>query len=497
MVPNHVENLDDSTVYLNQNQTLLSIDDGYYQHFSQSDNIEVSLNWMPSGVSNLTYEVFDDDVIRYSGTLDVVVSESKYTIPVNHHVISPCLCIIEIKIYSDIGLISVDRMIIQANEDNSTDSWLSIPSTDFSQVTESIFGFDSVVSIPNEQESFLIRSSIISQEDNYEQCEHGIITEESFSITNFTFDEVAYNYQDINDGKVPIQIETTLYEDGWKLIVIQVGDGNNWSSEIGCFSTKLDLIAPIISIDSPTLLEEKIGLLIVDASSSYDPKWGRNQLQYFWSLQNIDDSYSVPVTVKGDDNGIFTVDATNSGTFQINLTLIDSASHSSSQTIIVTIENIRPQANMRIESVPVTDGQIIRLTNQNSWNVDASYSYDSQNDFDNLTYTWFLDGKPIMSGIDRVLTRPENVNDMHELTLMVEDNDGAVDWVTVTIGIAGTPSDPNEPSSSLRLIAGISIVILFCTIIIFVIITRNSSRTPNIRQWNSSSEQTTESRIKD
>ena len=189
------------------------------------------------------------------------------------------------------------------------------------------------------------------------------------SFSNFTFNEIAYNYQDINDGKVPIHIETTQYEDGWKLIAIQVGDGNNWSTEIGCFSTKLDLIAPIISIDSPTLLEEKIGLLIVDASSSYDPKWGRNQLQYFWSLQNIDDSYSVPVTVKGDDNGIFTVDATNSGTFQINLTLIDSASHSSSQTIIVTIENIRPQANMRIESVPVTDGQTIRLTNQNSWKI--------------------------------------------------------------------------------------------------------------------------------
>ena len=152
---------------------------------------------------------------------------------------------------------------------------------------------------------------------------------------------------------------------------------------------------------------------------------------------------------------------------------------------------------MRIDSVPVLDGQVIRLTNEQSWNVDATYSSDTQNDIDNLTYTWFLDGKPIMSGMDRVLTRPENVNEKHELTLMVEDNDGAVDWVTVTIGIAGTPSDPDDSSASMKIVASITVFILMCTILVFFTISGRNSKTPNIRQWTTSTEETTESRTHD
>ena len=262
-------------------------------------------------------------------------------------------------------------------------------------------------------------------------------------------------------------------------------------------TTKIDLQAPIITIDAPIQIDEKIGFLIIDSSSTFDPHWGRDSLQYFWTYQQIDDPYSIPVTIKGDSTGIFTFDGSNSGTYRFNLSVIDSASHSSTQSITVNIINIRPQANMRIDSVPVLDGEVIRLTNEQSWNVDATYSFDTQNDIDNLTYTWFLDGNPIMSGMDRVLTRPENVNEMHELTLMVEDNDGAVDWVTVTIGIAGTPSDPDDSSASMKIVASITVFILMCTILVFFIISGRNSKTPNIRQWTTSTEETTESRTHD
>ena len=241
--------------------------------------------------------------------------------------------------------------------------------------------------------------------------------------------------------------------------------------------------APIITIDAPRQIDERIGLLIIDSSSTFDPHWGRDGLQYFWTYQQIDNPYSIPVTVQGDDTGIFTFGGSNSGTYRFNLTVIDTASHSSSQSIIINVVNTRPQANMRIDSVPVTDGQVIRLTNEQSWNVDATYTYDTQNDIDDLTYTWFLDGEPIMSGIDRVLTRPDNDNEKHELTLMVEDNDGAVDWVTVTIGIAGTPSDPDESSASTKIVATVSVFILMCTMLVFFIMASRNSKTPNIRQW--------------
>ena len=80
---------------------------------------------------------------------------------------------------------------------------------------------------------------------------------------------------------------------------------------------------------------------------------------------------------------------------------------------------------------------------------------------------------------------------------MVEDNDGAVDWVTVTIGIAGTPSDPDDSSASMKIVASITVFILMCTILVFFTISGRNRKTPNIRQWTTSTEETTESRTHD
>ena len=490
------ELVSDSQIHYSS-ESLIDFDDGYYQVFTESGVINISLNMMSTSIVNITYSVIDEGTIRYNGSIEINQSISNYNIPVNHHIISPCLCIMEIFLHSENGDKSVHRLIIEANNGEQTNTRMTLPIHDIDIITTSTIEIASVVNFPNTIELFILRSSIISNNENNEYCKNGVLNQNSITLDNISTDDIQLSNIDIVNGKSMISFNLSSYDDGWISILYQLGDGNNWSNTIGCINSKLDLLSPIIDIDAPSTINEKIGLLIIDASSSYDPKWGRENLQYFWSYQQIDDPYSTPISVIGDSNGIFTYDASKSGKFQFNLTIIDSASHSTTQSIIISIINIRPEANIRIDSVPVDDGEVIRLTNELSWNVDARYSTDTQNDIDDLTYTWFLDGNPMMSGIDRILSRPDNDNQMHELTLMVEDDDGAVDWVTVTIGIAGTPSDPNDSSTPTKIVAGISVFILLCTIISFFYMSRKSSKTPIIRQWNSSTVETTESRTED
>ena len=384
------------------------------------------------------------------------------------------------------------------NENNHVPDWMIIPSVEITRIDNELLLVKNSVSHPDLDEIIKIKSSIITESNNEEYCVNGLLSTEYIDTDNLTSGESNYSKSQLNHGQLTTEFDVSMYDDGWISILYQIGNGGNWSESVGCIHTKLDLQAPIISIDTPTEIEERIGLLIIDASSSFDPKWGRNNLQYIWSYQNLNDPYSSPVSVIGDDDGVFTFDASKSGKYQFNLTLIDSASHTTTQTINVEIKNIRPDANIRIDSVPVDDGDIIRLTNQQSWIVDAKYTTDTQNDIEDLSYTWFLDGNPIMSGQDRILTRPTNDNVMHELTLMVEDDDGAVDWVTVTIGIAGTPSDPSETSIGTKIIAGISVVVLLITIVAFFSITVNSNKTPDIRRWQTNSaEEYTDSRTED
>ena len=488
-------NLNDKNQYKSSNDSLLTINNGNVQNFTQAGNLTVSINWIPSNNTNISYSVIDNQAVRYSGTIDIIESISTYYIPIYHHIISPCVCIVEIEINTDSMVLVMERVLVNAKETLNSDNFNIVSISDYELITNELFEIRTAVLIPDSTNLFDIKSTIINQK--LDGCLHGTLSKNTIDIENISGIKTEYSIDSIVNGKMNLQYNLSSFEDGWVSLYLEIGNQNNWSDEIGCITTKIDLQPPIISMDAPILIEEKIGLLIIDSSSSFDPHWGRDNLQYFWTYQQIDDPYSIPVTIEGDTNGIFTFDGSNSGTYLFNLTVIDTASHSSSQSITINIVNIRPQANMRIDSVPVTDGQVIRLTNEQSWNVDAIYTFDSQNDVDNLTYTWFLNGNPIMSGIDRVLTRPDNDNVKHELTLMVEDNDGAVDWVTVTIGIAGTPSDPDESSASMKIVATISVLILMCTILVFFIISGRNRKTPNIRQWTTPTEETTESRTHD
>ena len=502
LCPNTYHSLPENSEKNTGNISIIEIQDGFYQSFNDSGFVDITILTMPSNVTNISYNMYDDNLVRYSGIIQINSTGLNYQIPIQHHVISPCICVLSIEINSIEKSYGDYRVIIDSYDDNNQNDhapdWMIIPSEDIVSINYELLQLKNSVSLPVDSQTMLVKSSILSELNNEEYCVNGLLISDNIDTGNLTSSESNYSRTQLNNGQLSIEFDVSMFDDGWVSILYQIGNGEIWSQSVGCIHTKLDLQSPIISIDSPTEIDERIGLLIIDASSSYDPKWGRDNLQYIWSYQNLNDPYSSPISIVGDDDGVFTFDASKSGNYQFNLTLIDSASHSTSQTINVEIKNIRPDANIRIESVPVNDGDIIRLTNQQSWIVDAKYTTDTQNDIDGLTYTWFVDGNPIMSGRDRILTRPTNDNVMHELTLMVEDDDGAVDWVTVTIGIAGTPSDPNETSIGIKIIAGISVVVLLITIVAFFAITTKSNRTPDIRRWQTNKpRESTDSRTED
>ena len=498
-MPKSIDELPSNNNHHTQNQSIIDILDGYHQIFNETGSVNITLQWIPSNATNISYSLIDGEIERYSGEIAInTTTSTSYQIPIYHHIISPCLCILLIDIGTDDGQYDENRIIIEASNNAGNSGWMVVPSKEINKIITTNLDVQNSVSIPSDVGSILIKSSIISETKYEDYCNDGILKQQSVDVLNLTSVVTDYSDNNITNGQLNFQFELGSFDDGWVSIFYQIGNDTEWSNSIACIHAKLDLLPPVISINSPTEIDEKIGLLIIDGSSSYDPNWGRDELQYIWSYQNLDDPYSTPLSVIGNDNGIFTFDASNSGNFRFNLTLIDGASHSTSQSIAVKISNIRPQANIRIESVPVEDGEIIRLTNQQSWAVDAKYSTDTQNDIDNLTYTWFVDGNPIMTGRDRILTRPSNENIMHELTLMVEDDDGAVDWITVTIGIVGTPSDPNDTDFSSKIIAGISVIVLVITIIAFFTMTTKNSQAPNIRRWTTNkTDESTDSRTED
>ena len=93
------------------------------------------------------------------------------------------------------------------------------------------------------------------------------------------------------------------------------------------------------------------------------------------------------------------------------------------------------------------------------WVIDASLTFYTVNDIDELTFTWLLDDEIIHVG--KSLSNEQfNKSGNHEIILIVTDNDG--DTAQSTVEIILNSEDDSENGSNIIAIAIILIVVLPC-----------------------------------
>ena len=97
------------------------------------------------------------------------------------------------------------------------------------------------------------------------------------------------------------------------------------------------------------------------------------------------------------------------------------------------------------------------------WFIDASLTFDTVNDIDDLTFTWFLDDEIIHVG--KSLSNEQlNKSGNHEIILIVTDNDG--DTAQSTIEIILNSEDDTEDDSNIIAIVTILIIVLLATMLL-------------------------------
>ena len=197
------------------NASMISIDDGYMQNFNESGSVYVTVNSIAQN-STLVYSVIDDGTLRYSGTIDINQSNSivSVALPVNHHVISPCICIMQIELFSNIDTqqidqLSINRLIVNAVDTVENEEFMIIPTTNINQISTPSIILDTAVKISDVNQSFNVRYSIMTQNDNSNTCEFGILSESSADIQNLTKIENEYFYENIVQSQLSIELNSS------------------------------------------------------------------------------------------------------------------------------------------------------------------------------------------------------------------------------------------------------------------------------------------------
>ncbi|MFL2978151.1 MAG: hypothetical protein ACJZ59_03750 [Candidatus Thalassarchaeaceae archaeon] len=466
---------------------LIQIEGGNVQIFDSSSDLRFDVGYIDSEEVEIRWMIKDEGITRYDGKSEFQSETNEWErIPIHHHVISPCRCVLiidviveELRIHREFGIISAG----QTSSHNSSENWVIVPKNPVSSIDQQIVDITYIQdgAITDFDVRWGIQSSQASESDCLDglhdppSVEQWIVVENTFNSTEFSI------VQDLSS-----------FGDGWWTILVQQGLDGNWSSWIGCTDIRLDITSPSIDLSAPSKVPESSVPVVIDASSSSDSFWGREELRYIWTITEMNSS-NVARTSVGESDGLFNLSAEDSGTFVVNLTIVDQVGHTNSTSVTIDIVNQRPNAALRIDGVPTNDGETIRLSNKDGWAIDAYYSTDTSNDVASLDYVWYLDGMPILSGIERTLERPENDAVQHTLMLVVTDDDGEVDSSSLMFGVIDTPSDPEIQGSSMVLLTGALGSIIIILIAAYLLMFMRQDRVPVVRPWDFQSQKELES----
>lgn len=481
LLPNTAFLLDDSHAsFMASGMDLIQIEGGNVQFFESSSDLRFDVGYIDSEEVEIHWSLKDEEITRYNGESDFQSEANEWeSIPIHHHVISPCRCVLVIDVIVEDERVHREFAIISADENTSSPTnGVILPKNPVFSVDQEIVEITYIQdgAASHNSPDFDVRWGIQSSQVSESNCVDGLHT--SPSVDQWILVENSFNSTEFN-----IVHDLSSFEDGWWTILVQHGSEQNWTSWIGCTDIRLDTDSPSVVLSAPSTVPESSVAVVIDGSSSSDSFWGREGLRYIWTITELNSS-SVSKTSVGGSDGLFNLSAIDSGVFVVNLTIVDLVGHTNSTSVTVEVVNQRPTAALRIDGVPTDDGETMRLSNKDGWSIDAYFSTDTSNDVASLSYVWYLDGVPILSGIERTLERPEDDTVQHTLMLVVTDDNGAVDSSSLMFGVIDTPSDPEEQGSSIALLSGILAIVFFVLIGMYLFMIVRQDRVPSVRPWD-------------
>ena len=283
----------------------------------------------------------------------------------------------------------------------------------------------------------------LCSEDTYQngQCQYMLET---------IFDPVQSTVQ------IPVEIEwddnrftiSVSVEDNGEILVddryfpiVSVRDETLMSSYAVANLIIVDTTKPHAEIIGPTDISEQTETVILDGSASIDIM---SEIHFSWIITEPSGNLRGPS--ENESEGTFLhIAPISSGNWQFLLHVTDSAGNRNTTYHNMSVENIWPSASIGTGGMELLNDTLHRLPLEQNWTFSAENSTDSANDIGALNYHWYIDDQEVCNSIICMISN-EELTGIHYLRLVVTDDDGANDTITVQIVVFGSDSDPSSNS---------------------------------------------------
>ena len=363
-----------------------------------------------------------------------------WTINIQRYNSLDCLCIIEfIGLGEDGSTARSGTTLFTEISDGSMEPMGILFSPEVHDVTDDAIHFEGILSDDGGTEQEVFLEAILCTQDD---CALWQNWNNSGQLTLVNTQQVTVDeWNDDNSFSATLHLNDPYlqqWEDGiWMGCLIPYDAAMNRGQPIW-FRVSINRESPIASLIGPDLVNEST-LTAIDGTGSVDPGWGWEGLHYVWTIHQGDE-VRVPYEWEKEEQGILNLDTNSSGDYTIHLTVIDIGGKMNSTSHAISVLNRKPVLELRLDSVALSDSETIRLPDSESWVFDSSNSFDDELITGGLSRTWLLDGDSI--GNTALLTvKREQISGVHNLTLILTDDDGSSTSISLQLVVAGSAED--------------------------------------------------------
>jgi len=162
----------------------------------------------------------------------------------------------------------------------------------------------------------------------------------------------------------------------------------------------------------------------------------------------------------------------------VAVTVEDGAGLSTTVSHALTVTNLPPEANARLNGAVIESGDRLSVRAGDAFLIDSSASKDTGGDLLNLNHVWWLDSDGRISGVETLTNDRFPEAGVYEIRLEVVDNDGASDELTFTLEVIVE----DEPLREAAVLGPLLLVLVGLGLALLMYV-RNRAKAPSIPTW--------------
>ena len=234
-----------------------------------------------------------------------------------------------------------------------------------------------------------------------------------------------------------------------------------------------DTQAPRISLTLDTIVNESEP---VHVYASLEDGYVGAKYSMTWSLEYENEQRRAPLSHEVVNEDHLLLNLTEQGAYTIHLSVRDLAGHLGTASEDFTVLNLRPTARISIAGMVLSDNGRFSVDLKEEWELNASESFDNEV----VDYLWVINDDRSVRGTPTLDSTQLSDVGLHQIELIVFDDDGATHSTVVEIEILGEESAESQRGPLLALLALVAIAAI-------VLVLRNREPSSHgLPKWNTS-----------